>query len=209
MRSITRRDGWYWPSDDEHAHRLIPSEAARDIPKLLKHASNRGLIVQAGGNTGWWAKILAGEFGTVITAEPEPVNYACLLLNQMPPNVRSMHAALGDNRFGWADIELHEPGNYGAARLDLDFPGPVRMVTIDSIPLPGCGAIWLDVEGFELHALMGAEKTIREHLPMIAVEEKGLASRYGGGECDIEQWLASLNYLKAASVGRDNVYLPA
>jgi FkbM family methyltransferase len=202
---IERDDqGWYWPSDDQLARRLVPEEASRDIPRLLGHCPRRGLIVQAGGNVGVWAKRLAPEFDTVICVEPQPTNYACLLMNEMPANVRTMHAALGDLP-GWIGMALHEPGNYGAAQVTS--VGSVRQETIDNLALPACDAIWLDIEGAELSALKGAVHTLARYRPMVMTENKGLGSTFGVAAGELERFMESKGYVVADQVGRDTVFV--
>lgn len=204
MRSIQQVNGWHWPARDEQAYRIIPLEAERDIPGLLAHVVGRNLIVQAGGNTGWWANILAGEFAEVLTIEPDPTNYACLLLNALPSNVRSAHAALWSTP-GWVTMDGPED-NCGAVQVNHAGVATIRAVTVDSFDLTACDALWLDVEGSELAALRGAEQTLRRFWPVVVAEEKGLGKRYGNGAGDIGEWLTWLGYRRVAEAGRDVVY---
>jgi hypothetical protein len=68
-------------------------------------------------------------------------------------------------------------------------PGePVPLVTVDSLRLPDCQFIKLDVEGMETEALHGAVETIRHFRPILYVENDrqarsteliGLIQEYG------------------------------
>jgi FkbM family methyltransferase len=196
-------DGWYWPTADQHARRLVAPEADHEIPRIIAHCRGRDTIVQAGGNVGVWAKRLAAHFRCVLTFEPDRLNYACLLLNDMPANVRSMHAALGAEP-GWVGVELHEPDNFGATRVTDS--GPVRQIAIDSLALGACDSICLDVEGAELAALRGATQTIERFGPVIIAENKGLGGRYGVEAGQLESFLAGLNYRVIDQMGRDTVF---
>jgi FkbM family methyltransferase len=204
MRSVEQVDGWYWPAGDTEARHLIPAEAARDIPFLMAHVPGRQRIVQAGGNTGWWARILAAEFAEVLTFEPDPTNYACLLLNDLPKNVRSVHGALW-HAAGW--LSLDDPGNNcGAIQVTTGATGATRAMAIDDFHLDACDAICLDVEGSELPALQGAEATISRFQPTIITEEKGLGRALGCEDGAVGTWLAALSYRRVATAGRDVVY---
>lgn len=45
-------------------------------------------------------------------------------------------------------------------------------VSIDGLELPGCDLIKLDIEGAEIWALRGAERTIKTHAPVVVMEDK-------------------------------------
>ena len=46
----------------------------------------------------------------------------------------------------------------------------MEAITIDSLDLPGCDFLKIDVEGMELQVLQGAEETIRKYQPVIYAE---------------------------------------
>jgi hypothetical protein len=59
--------------------------------------------------------------------------------------------------------------NYGGLQLGLHGE-PVTMITIDSLQLPNCHYIKMDVEGAESLTLMGAIETIKKYKPIIFFE---------------------------------------
>lgn len=196
MMQIERDEtGWYWPRDDSQGRRIIARESA-NIDRVLSMIAGRGLIIQAGGNTGLWPASLARHFGVVVTAEPHPANYACLLANRMPANVRSLHAAFGGAP-GWTGLAQHEHGNCGSYRRRGE--GNIAVMPIDALQLPACDAIWLDVEGGELEALRGAARTIADFHPTIIVEDSG-----NGPSPAV--WLQSIGYQQIDRVGNDVVW---
>ncbi len=87
-------------------------------------------------------------------------------------------------------MPVHE-NNCGAHRIE--FGGKVPMITIDSLKLDP-DVIWLDIEGMELHALMGGIYTIQKYHPLILCEEKGLSQPYGGSDGEIIDMLEVLGY---------------
>jgi Methyltransferase FkbM domain len=62
------------------------------------------------------------------------------------------------------------------------------------------------VEGYELKALRGAEKTITQHSPVIVLELKRLGERYGDSDSDTIAWLAARGYRIAAHAHRDVIF---
>jgi FkbM family methyltransferase len=201
---MIRHGDFWWPDDDTDAHGVILTDVETAVPRLLEHFPGRRCIIQAGGNVGVYPKALATLFGKVITAEPDRANIDCLWLNLADaPNVDSRMAAFGEDMGDCRVVEVHR-GNCGAHRVEPG--GGVVMLTIDSLGVdPDC--IWLDIEGFELFALKGAEQTIRRCHPVICTEEKGLGEAYGVRPEAIQIWLGELGYRRADRIGRDTVYV--
>lgn len=198
-------DGLWWPAMDTQCRAATLSEVHNAVPWLVSHCERRGTIVQAGANVGVFPKALAKYFDRVVCAEPDFDNGRCCWLNTggVERQVDLRKAAFGE-KAGTCHIIEHEPGNCGAHRVEPD--GPVTVITIDSLRLKACDAIWLDVEGSELPALKGAVETIKKFRPVIATEEKGLGSHYGYGDGSIGMWLARFGYKYVSSEGRDRLY---
>jgi FkbM family methyltransferase len=207
MTELTQHDGWYWPSNDTDARYVITRDCEPDIAALLEHIPGRRLIVQAGGNVGLYPVALAKHFDRVVTAEPDPTNWACLWRNLLAHDpdrkVDARNAAFGPEP-GACKMHVVKESNCGAHRIQEG--SGVLMLTIDSFALLECDAIWLDVEGFELPALQGAEWTIELFSPVIAIEDKGLNEAFGIEAGAVQRWLADRGYSEVARIGRDKVY---
>ena len=198
-------DGWHWPDADRDARGVIMRDAAPDIAAFIAHVPGRKCIVQAGANVGVYPVALASIFDEVFTCEPDVENFQCLnsnLLARDVPNIHYEWAAWGAH-WGSCEIKVVSPTNCGAHRIEPG--GKIPVTTIDDL-LVNPDAIWLDVEGYELFALYGAEETIRRCSPVIGCEEKGLGQPYGVGPDDIKNWLAKFGYERVARIGRDNIY---
>ncbi len=201
MDMIERR-GFFWPPSDDWCWRVIHDELP-DLDVAVGLARGRQLAVQAGGNVGVWAAHLAKSFGQVITVEPMAENYACLVKN-IPANVSHQLAGFGEKP-GTIGMETVQ-GNAGAHYVRSD--GGISVITIDSLDLPACDLICLDVEGYEPMALRGAEQTIRKYRPVIQIEEKGLSERYYGIPArSAEHWLIGLGlgYHISTHVRKDTI----
>lgn len=205
---IHQVNGLWWPTADTEARRVIVHDCPGSIDALLKYIPGRDCIVQAGGNVGVYPLALTDHFRKVITFEPDPVNGECLKLNLQARDsfhrVTALTAAVG------AELGVCEPvavdaNNCGAHRVDYA-KGSVPVWTIDQVPLSAVDAIWLDIEGSELLALKGAEKTIQEFSPVIACEDKGLCSAYGIAQGELQSWLGSRGYEQIDRIGNDAVF---
>jgi len=194
-----RRKSIAWPDGDRHGHHII-AECEFLIEAILPHAKRRGVAVQAGGNVGILPKLLAEHFGEVYTYEPDPENFACLRRNVTEANVIARRAGLG-NKASMTGIGRN-PENCGQSHIVEGDDVPV--VRIDELGLAVCDLIALDVEGYELPALMGAAKTIARCRPLIVVEETSLGARYGIEKGAAVDWLVdTFGYGVVGTHGRD------
>lgn len=194
---------WVWPAYDEKL--LQVNDWAKDIDAIIPFVTDFMVCVQAGGACGIWPYILCQYFNEVYTFEPDPVNFHCLTENLSGlGNVYYENAALGA-KSGTCNIQRDqfEQNNCGAGYMVSGGETPV--VTIDSYNLGACGLIQLDVEGFEVEALLGAERTIKEHRPIIVIEEKMLPHARGK-ELKARNYLKSIGYKEVGRIHRDVVF---
>jgi len=203
MRSSVRRIGkWYWPKTDRDGDINHPNSTWKymidhpDVPQLVStHVPNRGVVVQAGGNCGFYVKQYAELFRLVYTFEPDPLNFYCLNLNVTGRNVIKIQACLGDKH------ELVGLGNYlndsGSTHVKKDQgeQSVVPTMKIDDLNLNACDLIHLDIEGYELFALKGAIETIKKFKPVISYENPAVWSgRYGYNRTTIDEFVTGLGY---------------
>lgn len=171
------RDGWLWPAADgvafDHIRMYLPL-----LKTVARRCKRRQIAVQAGGNAGIYPAVLAEMFETVITFEPDAENFACLQYNcKDRSNVTAHKAAVGNSRepVRVQEIQGMRFGelcvNTGAYRVVPG--GDIPQMTIDDLNLPTLDFLQLDVEGFELNALIGGLDTIQKYSPVIMVETFG------------------------------------
>lgn len=199
--------GLLWPDDDQKCAAAVFGTVP-DIHHAFNHVRATQLVVQAGGNMGVWPRALSGLFSRVVTFEADPRNYRALVWNTTGyDNILAMPCALG-GRQSWVSTEAppSEEGNAGALRVGRG--DTVPMIALDSLQLPACDMIYLDIEGFEFDALVGATETIIRHRPVIAFEDKGLSEHYGVKKGAAEHYLSGLKYKVVARPHRDVVMVP-
>lgn len=146
----------------------------------MKHVKAWRTAVDIGAHVGTWAMHLAERFERVVAFEPIAEHRRCLVANLEEAGTAQivLHpCALGD-RDGSVAFEIPE-GSCGGTHIIGEGDIPLRM--LDTFALKEVDFIKIDVEGYELFAVRGGEKTIRENKPCIIVEQKpkGLAERYG------------------------------
>lgn len=155
------------PPDFTYPERKVDTArlAAQVIAALA--ADHRG-AVQAGGCIGLWPMALAAHFDRVVTCEPAPGNFAALTANIAGVPAITAHACALGAEDGTTGLSRPKP-NAGLWRLDGTGDIPVRRID-DLVGDQPIDALVLDVEGSEVLALRGAERTIAQTHPLIWVE---------------------------------------
>lgn len=165
--NVELRDGFWWPKSDKRCwqymidHPDIPENVANYIKK-----GNRKVIIQAGGNAGFYPKKYASLFETVYTFEPDWLNFYCLNLNVPYDNVVKIQSCLG-NEHHLVSLKIKE---INRGKNFVSGEGIYPTYKIDNLNLNCCSAIQLDVEGFEYYALLGGIETIKKYKPVIVLE---------------------------------------
>ena len=169
----------------------------RDICPLIPGG---GVVIDGGANIGTHTVPYAecvGRDGTVFAFEPNPAAFECLKYNCAPfPQVCLSRFALANFN---GPIELRiDKTNPGASHIVENAPDswPAGAVTIDSLQLDRCNFIKLDLEGYELKALMGALDTIHRCLPVMVIEvSRGhLARAAHHTPEELYTWLRDMQY---------------
>lgn len=154
------------------------------------------VVVQAGGYCGIFPRLLSQRFKMVYTFEPDPLNFYCLVKNNPLDNVIKIQGALGDKHKPVSVIRRVE-SNRGMHQVEERPRSCIPQFRIDDLNLAACDFIQLDTEGFEYRILLGGFETIRNHKPLISVEDT---------TTDIENLLFPLGYRKLANAYRDTIY---
>lgn len=144
----------------------------------------------------------------VYAFEPVLENYllarAVVEVNHLE-NVVLLHAGLG-REIGVADIGVGDLERHlgGASHFNAKTDSPTArtqrttVLTVDQMGIEDLTMLQLDVEGFELEVLHGAEKTIAEHHPVVVVED---------GQRNCAEFLQDLGYAFHGRIANNFLYL--
>lgn len=206
IKGFRRERDLLWPAYDHECASVVFNEQ-RKLATVTDLCKRRDVVVQAGGNCGVFPLALSKMFADVYTFEPDPTNFTALAVNTANvPNIVKMQAALGEKP-QLVGMVADERENCGALRVN--FKGSIPTVRIDDLGLAECDLIYLDIEGRELSALRGAAATIRNKKPVIAIEDKGLSSKYGVQKGAVGLWLReTFGYRVHSNLARDVVFVP-
>ncbi len=167
------------------------------------------IAIDAGANVGSYTRLLAETYSRVYSFEPSPDTFACLERNVYEwghyPKVRLYNAAVGDVRsyvsmgrsFGRLSITSRVKGS-----------GSIPAIPLDSLGLQNVGFLKLDVEGFELKALIGATHLLRESRPYVFMEVKPAEEEVSDNPYAAENHLLALGYEMMLEAGINRLFRP-
>jgi FkbM family methyltransferase len=187
-RIVRGRHGWMLanPNDVYIGQALLEYGEYGEIEARFLHRClfKPGRVVEVGANMGshtvGLAKLAAAKGEEMVVFEPQPVVFqnlcANLALNGLQ-NVRAWPFACGDETgmLSFAKPDYGHRGNFGGVRMSHAEEGPERIsvpcVRLDDFLGEGAVAlIKIDVEGFELAVIEGADETLRLWRPVLYVE---------------------------------------
>lgn len=200
--------GIWWPKydDPEKLYRYMIKRVT-DIDEAVVFCRSTSTCVQAGGHVGIWARRLAKYFEHVEVFEPTyDMHAACVLNTAHLRGVFVHREALGPET-GELTMEVLPSGrscvdtvsNGKGSDVELA-PERVSVRTIDSLDLPRCDAIFLDVERYELKVLDGAAQTIAKFNPVITLEV------LPGQNEEYDRYMQRIGYTFQKRVHNDQVY---
>ncbi len=150
-----------------------------EIALLLTLLSAGDCIIDVGANIGAHTIPFAqavGAGGTVHAMEPQRIVFQSLCANVALNNLTNVHCyqAAAGSKAGEIivpELDYSKPNNFGGLELGGHRNGEsVPVITIDSLQLPNCRLIKIDVEGMEQEVLQGARDTISRCRPLLYVE---------------------------------------
>ena len=186
---IEKVNGFWVPSDDVHLQDWKQNNnftQSKCLDKFLtfieKNALKFNHVLDIGAWVGTWTMKINPFCGRVIAFEPDPLHYECLVKN-VPEEVETHQLAVGNDK---KMISLSEDNFTQAKRVVGE--GNIPMVTIDSLNFTDVDLIKIDVEGYEMEVLKGADKTL-QNVKYLMIELNNNSKKYGSSNLEIEKYL--------------------
>ena len=201
--------------------------ALRDLStleKAVKLCKQKRVALQAGGNLGIWPAFLAQRFEHTVTFEPDPVTFTRLAQHMArharPDRYTLVQGALGSlpgmvsmsRRRRVASTLPDHPGlTHVLDHVSAEPNGEVfnaMMTRLDDWKLRELDLLALDLEGYEMAALVGAHVTINECRPVILCEISDHATHYGIDQDDVRTNIRMRGYRFVERVHSDEIWEP-
>lgn len=218
--------GIWLPDSDTHFNTYITPDATfggtyqlKKLDRAVEFVKTRGVAIDIGAHVGLWSKVLASRFEHVYAFEPLKPHRDCFARNlEGIGNVTLFGYALSDKS---EQLNIRMPlDNTGHSHVAKDYDGDAsrewecHAVPLDSLKWPDklkIDFVKIDVEGWELAVVRGAEETLRKHWPVIIIEQKphGNAERYGWKQRDALAQLLRWGFKEVAHISGDHILVPA
>lgn len=181
---------------------------------FLDRAANFSLAVDGGAYKGSWTLPMAARFKRVLAFELCPEWYHELVWNtaELMGHVVPLNIALGN-----AELDIYYVGDkneaspikrvYPGGNLETGKPStPVRMMRLDKFNLRALDFLKLDLQGYEVFALKGAEQTIKKFRPLIHLEMDEGSQQTFDVVGKAEELLVSWGYDKLIRAGDEELW---
>jgi FkbM family methyltransferase len=155
---------------------------------LFRQAMRPGwLVVEGGASSGAHTLVFSrgvGKSGHVIAFEPQRALFQVLCGNMALNSITNVECrrealgekseALGENagKIRVPPLDYSQEANISGLVLGGDRGDEVSVITIDSLTLPRCDFLKIDVEGMEPAALRGARQTIEKYRPILYLDNR-------------------------------------
>lgn len=170
------------------------------LPHILAHIRPGDTVVDAGAFVGDHTVAYSnavGPKGIVYAYEPNPLAFECLRHNTKGlGNVYSFNFALGDTAGEMCLVrEFSHASGYIAKNSEHTYMANVPVKPMDGAAFGKIDLIKLDVEGYELNVLKGAEKIINKFHPKLVIEiNEPALKRQGVTPDNITNWVCAHGY---------------
>ncbi|HEX6712894.1 MAG TPA: FkbM family methyltransferase [Thermoleophilaceae bacterium] len=182
---------YFVPTDDSFSRQLFVKQERREMRLLarVQHGleqlgidRGRRTLLDVGGNigTGPVEAVCRQGFEHAIAFEPHPGNYAIcqinVILNDAGDRVTLVNAAVADQE-GSATLQVsrHNSGAHSLSGADV---GAIDAIEVPTVSFDGMAArgeldpdsvslLWMDIEGYEIHALQGGRCLLERSVPFV------------------------------------------
>jgi FkbM family methyltransferase len=197
---VVESDGLLWTDRGPQTEDLMGPGHHEDAlaPVLTALVPKDGIVLEVGAHVGHWTLRLAERADLILAVEANPDSASVLRRNLAINdigNVRVLEVAAWDEA---TTLRLEDPNDHvagGSTRtLPTDDDAGVPAVRLDEFifDLPRLDLVKLDVEGADIHALMGMAGLLRQHRPVLFIECHDYCGYYTRGE--LEATLTALGY---------------
>jgi FkbM family methyltransferase len=213
--------GLWFPSTEEH----FLGKTKKGRPAYLDYQQDRldaayahtngwEVAVDVGAHVGLVTRALAKRFKRVVSFEPHPETFACLVKNtQHLSNVECVNAAVADTDAAvW--VENHRTPNSGDRQIVLNpekhanASVAVGAIRLDDYPLRRVDLLKIDVQGYEGRVLAGAANTLCAFAPtvLVEVEPRGKLRHQFDKDGAVDRGLVRMGAKLRTTIGADRVY---
>jgi len=175
VRNVMPEANSFWVLYGQHTEPTFLEEAGNgqqaQRDNSLKYVKSWRTAIDVGANVGEWTRPLAKKFDHVICFEPNPNFRECFNKNITESNVTLYPYGLSTHAHTAEQGTNHTHLNYVVGDTKPR-EGDIDCRSLDSFNLRDVDYIKIDVDGFEIPVLQGAQETLKRNSPVINIEMK-------------------------------------
>ena len=192
MSDIKFSSGWYMPAQDRaieshmrcknlsyNGRLMWQYRVINNFWRKIKGKDKLQVAIDVGSHIGMWTYFLVDKFSFVHCFEPIKIHQDCWKKNVGEYENAELHpVALG---YKEEKVKMMFPEQVSVAAQILKYPyngsyehillDNIQVTMLDNFEFMDISFIKIDVEGYELEVIKGAEKTILRNKPYILVED--------------------------------------
>ena len=204
---IQQVNGVWVPSNDIHLQDWLagkPFTQNKCLNNFLKHCKDNSIkfntVIDIGAWCGTWSLAVGPLAKNIIAFEPDELHFQCLQKNKLS-NMTCYNVALGNNN---QQVGLSND-TFTQAKHITD-TGKIQMQTLDSYNFTDVDFIKIDVEGYEMEVLRGADDTLQK-TKYLMIELNNNSKKFGASNGIIEKHLDQLGWEILINLWPDKVFV--
>jgi len=184
-------NGYWVPSNDIHIAQWKagdPFTQNKGLVKFIEYLDRKNLkfnsVLDIGAWCGTWSNAISKYANLVHAFEPDQLHYDCLIKN-INDNVVAHNCAVGSTK---SKVSLKtEQENFTQGKRVVP-NGEILMTTVDSFAIKDIDLIKIDVEGYEMEVLKGANNAL-DQCTYVMIELNNNSKKYGSNNRQITKYL--------------------
>ena len=221
--NIEKINDLWLPSDDAQIEQWrkkgTPFMQDKCLKSFVQYCNSQNkkfkTVLDVGAWCGTWSKAIQPYCKRVIAFEPNKTTFECLQKNLNPFNhVTCNRLAIGDKL---CNVSLTQESATQNTRVGKESSNiqDVQMFNIDYWNYDDVDMIKIDVEGYEMRVLEGANKTLtfndenQSNVQYIMVELNNNTKKYGSSNLEVEKYIKNLGFKILIKIWPDIVFYRA
>jgi FkbM family methyltransferase len=203
---IEKINGFWVPSNDIHREQWLDGAKLMQnkcITKFLEYCDTQHktfrTVLDIGAWCGTWSKLMEPYAKKVIAFEPDRIHFECLQKN-CTINCIPRREAVGNEV---KNVSLTK--NDFTQQKRVAGEGDISMVRIDDFDYQDVDLIKIDVEGYELEVLKGAQNTLQK-IEYLMIELNGNTEKYGSSNKECIDFILAQGFKLLMKVWPDKIF---
>lgn len=204
--NIEKINGFWVPSNDIHRDKWIDGAKLMQnkcIIKFLEYCDTQSktfrTVLDIGAWCGTWSRLMEPYADQIVAFEPDKIHFECLQRNCTIKNNNRQQAV------GNEDKLVSLTNDDFTQKKRIAGPGDIKMIRIDDLEYKNIDLIKIDVEGYELEVLKGAQNTLKT-VKYVMLELNGNTENYGSSKLECIDFLKEQGYKMLMKAWPDKVF---